>query len=170
MYKKILVAVDASPTARRALREAIGLARLSGAALRLLHVVDEGREILHLETSGQFEDYERALREAGEHVLSQSLSIVQASGQGAEAVIRQIMTVQQHPADEIVSEAARWQADLIVVGTHGRRGVRRLLLGSVAESVARMAEQPVLLVRAAPGGQACKPASGQESPGAPFFQ
>lgn len=163
MYKKILVALDASATAQRALQEAIALARSVGAALRLLHVVDEGPAMLNVETPSQWEDYERALREAGERVLSQAQSIVKAAGLDAETVLKQIITAQQHPADEIVAEAARWPADLIVVGTHGRRGLRRLFLGSVAEGVARMAEQPVLLVRAAPGLHASDLASEQAS-------
>lgn len=151
MYRKILVPLDASATAQRALHEAIALARSNGAALRLLHVVDEGPALLNLETPSQLEEYERALREAGERVLSQAQSTVKAAGLDAETVLKQIITVQQHPADEIVAEATRWPADLIVIGTHGRRGWRRVLLGSVAEGVARLAEQPVLLVRAAPG-------------------
>lgn len=119
--------------------------------------------MLNVETPSQWEDHERALREVGERVLLQAQSIVKAAGLEAETVLKQIITVQQHPADEIVAEAARWPADLIVVGTHGRRGLRRLFLGSVAEGVARMAEQPVLLVRAASGLHASDVASEQAS-------
>lgn len=165
MYRNILVAVDASDTARRALREAIALARSTNATLRLLHVVDEGQEVVNIDTPSQFEDYERTLREAGERELSQAQSMVRSAGLQAETVLRRIMTVQQHPADEIVIEAARWPADLIVIGTHGRRGVRRLLLGSVAERVARMADQPVLLVRASPSQQAHEPTAVEEGAG-----
>lgn len=150
MYRKILVAIDASATAERALREAMALARSSGSLLRLLHVVDAGPSLLNTETAMAFEDYERALHDAGARVLAQALAEVKAAGQDAETVLRQIVGGQQHPADEIVAEAARWSADLIVVGTHGRRGLRRLLLGSVAEGVARMADRPVMLVHAAP--------------------
>lgn len=159
MYRKILVPLDASATAQRALQEAIGLARTSGGSLRLLHVVDEGPAVFNLDTPTQFEDYERALRETGERVLSQALAQARAAGLDADTVLKQILTVQERPADEIVAEAARWPADLIVIGTHGRRGLRRLFLGSVAEGVARMAEQPVLLVRAAPAVHAAESAS-----------
>lgn len=121
-------------------------------------MVDEGPALLNLETPSQLEEYERALREVGERVLSQAQSTVKAAGLDAETVLKQIITVQQHLADEIVTEATRWQADLIVIGTHGRRGLRRLFLGSVAEGVARTAEQLVLLVRATSGTRA----AGQE--------
>ena len=113
-------------------------------------MVDEGPAVYNLETPSRFEDYERALREAGERLLSQAQATVKAAGLDAETVLEQVITVQQHPADEIVAEAARWPADLIVLGTHGRRGLRRFLLGSVAEGVARMADRPVLPVHSAP--------------------
>lgn len=60
-----------------------------------------------------------------------------------------IETLDQHIYDAIDGEAKRWPADLIVIGTHGRRGFRRLLLGSVAEGVSRVASKPVLLIRGA---------------------
>jgi nucleotide-binding universal stress UspA family protein len=58
-----------------------------------------------------------------------------------------IATFDKHIYDSIAEEAKHWPADLIVIATHGRRGVRRLLLGSVAEGLARVASKPVLLVR-----------------------
>ena len=53
----------------------------------------------------------------------------------------------KHIYDAIEEEATEWAADLIVIGTHGRRGIRRLLLGSVAEGLTRVSSKPVLLIR-----------------------
>jgi nucleotide-binding universal stress UspA family protein len=94
------------------------------------------------------DEYERALYKSGEQILEKALAQVRARGLEAETKLIQIVTINEHAADELVAEAQRWPADLIVVGTHGRRGFRHLLLGSVAEGVIRSAKQPVLLIRA----------------------
>jgi nucleotide-binding universal stress UspA family protein len=148
MYPKVLVAIDGSPTSDAALDEAITLAKAQGSMLRLVHVVDVGPAYLTAETSFQLDEYERALYQAGEQILEKALAKVRATGLEAETKLIQIATINEHPADELVAEAQRWSADLIVVGTHGRRGFRHLLLGSVAEGVIRSAKQPVLLIRA----------------------
>lgn len=148
MYPKVLVAIDGSPTSDAALVEAITLAKEQGSALRLVHVVDAGPAYLSAETPFQLDEYERALYKAGEQILEKALAQVRARGLETETKLIQIVTINEHAADELVAEAQRWPADLIVVGTHGRRGFRHLLLGSVAEGVIRSAKQPVLLIRA----------------------
>lgn len=147
MYPRILVAVDGSLTSDNALAEAIGLAGEQGSALRLVHVVDDSSPFLIAETPIQMEEYERALRRAGEQVLAKALATVRSSGLEAEIKLIQVVTINEHASDAVVAEANHWPADLIVIGTHGRRGFRHLMLGSVAERVIRMATQPVLLVR-----------------------
>ena len=153
MYKHILMAVDGSDTSNRALEEAINLAKDQQAVLRLVHVVDDAAVSLMMETPDQvpylIADYQKALREGGQQLLSTCAARVREAGLDPETKMRTIETLEQHIYDAIAEEAKRWPADLIVIGTHGRRGFHRLMLGSVAEGLARVATLPVLLVRKA---------------------
>ena len=145
MYQRILVPVDGSATSERALQEAIKLAA-GKAQLRLVHVIEE---IYPLDIEGYAYIDQIALQEAvrhtGERVLGQAAEKAQRSGVAAETVL--LEAGGGRVADVIEGEARNWPADLIVIGTHGRTGLSRLLLGSVAEGVARGASVPVLLVR-----------------------
>jgi nucleotide-binding universal stress UspA family protein len=85
------------------------------------------------------------LREGGEAILAQGKAQAVQAGVAAETVL--IDTLSARVCDLIVQEARRWGAELIVIGTHGRRGVGRLVMGSDAEQVLRLAPVPVLLVR-----------------------
>jgi nucleotide-binding universal stress UspA family protein len=145
MYTHILAPIDGSPTSERGLREAIGLAKDQKARLRLLHVVD--KSLLMLDTTGMVDwaDVIQSLREDGEQLVSRAKTLAAAHGIEAEGVV--VETLGQRVADRILSEARDWQADLIVMGTHGRRGFRHLVLGSDAEAVLHDAPAPVLLVR-----------------------
>jgi nucleotide-binding universal stress UspA family protein len=146
MYKRILAAVDGSSTSELALREAIKLAKQQQARLRLVHVVDEARMAMYPEFRST-EELNEPLRKAGRRILEKAEAILRESGMEAESRLIELETLGRHVSDVIVEEGQRWPADLIVVGTHGRRGVRHLLLGSVAESVARRTTVPVLLIR-----------------------
>lgn len=146
MYPKILVALDGSPTSDAALAEAIRLAKEQASSLRLVHVVDQRPAYLGAETVEQVDEYEHALCRAGEAVLAEALAAVRREGLAAEVRLLRIETIEQHAADEVVAEAKRWPADLVVIGTHGRGGVEHMLLGSVAEKVLRKAPCPVLIV------------------------
>jgi nucleotide-binding universal stress UspA family protein len=152
MYNRILVAVDGSDTSNLALREAMKLAKEQKAALRLIHVVDESpaylvMDDLAMQAPNLIADIQKALRATGENVLSASAAIVREAGIEGDTTMKRVEAAGPRICDAIEDEATRWPADLIVIGTHGRRGVRRLLLGSVAEGVARVATKPVLLVR-----------------------
>jgi nucleotide-binding universal stress UspA family protein len=146
MYQRILVPIDGSETSKRALQEALRLGN-SAALLRLVYVVEE---VYALDAEGYaFIDYaalQQAVRRSGERTLALAAEKVQQSGSRAESAL--LETNGQRIASVIEGEARRWQADLIVIGTHGRSGMSRLLLGSVAEGVVRVASVPVLLVRA----------------------
>ena len=147
MYERILVPIDGSPTSTRGLDEAIKLARLTGASIMLLHMLDlwglvEVSEAGMALTPQMIASY----KEAGESVLAEALKRVQAAGGRAET--RLVDTHKVRLAELVIDEAQRWKADLIVIGTHGRRGMARLMLGSDAEQVLRLATVPVLLVRA----------------------
>lgn len=145
-YQRILVPIDGSATSERALQEAIRLAD-GKARLRVIYVLEE---ILPLNAEDYtYIDYaalQETARHAGERVLAQAAAKVQPSGMTAETALLEASG--EHIASVIKDDALHWQADLIVIGTHGRSGLRRLLLGSVAEGVVREAPVPVLLVRA----------------------
>jgi len=149
MYKRILVAIDGSDTSNTALNEAIKLAKDQGAAIRIIHVVDLVPTFTDLETPSQFVQFQEALRQIGQKTLSDALALAEKSAIQTEGLMHVIETPGEHVYDAIAEEAVRWPADLIVIGTHGRRGIRRFILGSVAEGVARVATKPVLLVRGA---------------------
>ena len=147
MYQRILVPVDGSPTSKRGLGEAIALAKLTGARLRLIHVLD--LFVFAMGGEGAYlGDAFSQLRKAGEEILAAARAQVEAAGVGVETVLRE--TAAGRVSDLVVEDAIEWRAQLIVMGTHGRRGVSRLALGSDAEAVARMAPVPLLLVRDAP--------------------
>ncbi len=145
VYRKILVPIDGSPTSNRGLMEAIELARNQGATLRLVHVLDELILGPGAETLVYLGNTVDLLREAGEQVVEKAEAAVQESGLESESVIVEITG--GRAADSIVAEANAWGADLMVLGTHGRRGVKRLIMGSDAEEIVRTTPVPVLLVR-----------------------
>ena len=147
MYQHILVAVDQSSTSELALKEAAFLAKGQHAAVRLAHVIDDTYAYTALETPHQMADRQAALRKAGDQVLTRAAAATRALGVNAETALLEIVEAGKHIYDLIEQEAERWPADLIVIGTHGRRGVRRLLLGSVAEGLIRVTTKPVLLIR-----------------------
>ncbi|MDA8381812.1 MAG: universal stress protein [Betaproteobacteria bacterium] len=146
MFKHILVPVDGSPTADKALALASGLAKEQGAALRIVHVVDES--MIALGAQGWIPDYDSvrgALREAGNRLLERAKRDAEKLGVVPESALLEVAIGRL--ATVIAEDAAHSGADLIVMGTHGRRGVDRLFLGSVADGVVRTASMPVLLVR-----------------------
>ncbi len=147
MYKQILVPVDGSDTSNRALEEAIKLAKDQQAALRLIHVVDETTVYMMVETPYPIADYLKVIREAGQKLLSTCAVTAQKAGIKVDTKLVGIESLAQRICDAVNEEAKRWPADLIVIGTHGRRGFNHLLLGSVAEGVIRLATKPVLIFR-----------------------
>ncbi len=148
MYRRILLAVDGSSTSDAALREALALARDAHARLRVVHVIDspyDYPDVMYGHVTGDLEDLRQAWQKAGQAVLDQALAVARQIPFEPEAAV--IETAGRRVPVAIVDEATSWGADLIVVGTHGRRGLDRLLLGSVAEGVSRAAPVSVLLVR-----------------------
>ena len=147
MYQRILVPVDGSPTSNAGLAEAMKLAKLTGAQLRLLHVVDDMPFLMSPEGYGATAaDVLALLREAGEGMLQRARTLASDSGIAVDTVL--FDGLGGRLCDRVAEQAKDWHADLIVLGTHGRRGVSRVLLGSDAEQVLRTAPVPVLLVRA----------------------
>jgi nucleotide-binding universal stress UspA family protein len=146
MYKRILVAIDGSANAANALEHAAALASGLSASLRLIHVVDMGLMPYGPEIGLDIDALLEARYAAAEKVLADARDSVQAPGVAVETKLVDTALPTVHVATTIAEEAASWPADLVVLGTHGRRGVERWLLGSVAEGAARRSTVPVLLV------------------------
>ena len=149
MYQRILVPVDGSPTSNAGLAEAIKLAKLTGARVRVLHVVDEMPLLLSGDGYAAMPgDILTILKEAGQAVLEQARLTVQAADVPVDAAL--FDSLSGRLCDRVAQQAQEWGADVIVLGTHGRRGVGRMLMGSDAEQIVRTAMVPVLLVRGTP--------------------
>lgn len=139
-FNKILFAVDREPFAERAAELGVDLARKLGAEMAFVHVIDTTTDITAetwtaTELLGVAELQGKNLLDDYRHRLSLH-----------EPALEFVVT--GNPADEIVKAAREWPADVIIIGSHGRSGLQRVLLGSVAEAVTRHAHCPVLVVRA----------------------
>lgn len=149
MYDKILVPIDGSETSDRGLEEAVRVAKDGqDSRIRLVHVVNEFIFDGAYGAGTFTNDLFASLRDTGKSILAQSESLVRQHGIEVDSVM--LESIGAPAADFIVAQARQWPADLIVMGTHGRRGLARLALGSDAEYVIRMAPVPVLLVRLVP--------------------
>ncbi len=145
MYKRILVPLDGSDTSKRGLQEAIGLAHSLGASLQLLHVVTDVQWLVDMAAAADSATLRRELHGFGETVLAEAAKAAADAGVVAQARLRD--TANTSPGQVIVDEVSASGCDAIVMGTHGRRGVRRMLLGSDASRVLGESPVPVLLVR-----------------------
>ena len=146
MYQRILVPVDGSEGSNKALVAALQLARESDGRVRLIHVMEQ---VDYLTAFEQFGGYSGglalAIQEAATKVLDGAMAIARSSGTEADS---QLYDKPGERLAEVVAEAAKeWNADLVVVGTHGRRGFGRMLLGSGAEQILRLSPLPVLVIR-----------------------
>jgi len=141
MYRYILIALDGSETSRRALEDALKLAREQKAKVLLLNVYEPiVRSALH----GAI-DLTEAMRQEGEQIVASALETARKAGVETRS---QVIDAAGRRVARVIAETAHAEGvDLIVLGTHGRRGLEHLVLGSVAEGVARRAEAPVLLIR-----------------------
>ncbi len=140
MYDRILVATDGSDAAEAAVEEATDLADDQAAELHVLNVV----EVQAVESMGPSPAATaESMEQAGERAVAGAVEL--AEGAGVSAV--EGATIRGLPHEEIVGYVEEHDIDLVVLGTHGRTGLDRLLLGSVAEKVVRLSSAPVLTVR-----------------------
>jgi nucleotide-binding universal stress UspA family protein len=150
VHKQILVAVDGSPSSDAALREALELAACAHAKLRIAHAMYTARDYPYAISGfvpGDLEELQERWRKLGQDILDRGLASARQAGVAAESVLLELSG--RGVSSAIVDEAKRCGADLIIVGTHGHRGIQRFLLGSVADGVARTTPVSVLLVRGA---------------------
>jgi len=149
MYTRIIVAVDGSQTSRRAFEAALELARSTGAVLQPFYVIENTP--LYFEAPGYDPAVLRnSLIEQGKELGAQFAREMDAKGVKGEILVSEAASLDD-VSTAILKAAADFNADLLVMGTHGRRGFRRLILGSVAERCVRQAGLPVLLIPSAAG-------------------
>ena len=150
MFRRILVPIDGSPTSNKGFEEAMALAKNQAGRLCLLHVVDEslatrGFDGTMYVPANYVDEFLKALREEGRKLLAKAEAKARRRHLKVDIVL--LESFGHRVADLIVKQAKKWRADVVVLGTHGRRGLSRLLMGSDAEMVVREAPVPVLLVR-----------------------
>jgi nucleotide-binding universal stress UspA family protein len=146
VYKKILVAVDGSQTSKLAVQEAVKMATLTSGTVHAAYVVDTSPLFSY---AGYFDPgtMTDALRSDGRSALESAEAACRQAGVACETELVETEQLNDDVAHTLQRCADRVGAQLVVLGTHGRRGVKRLVLGSVAERFVRMARCPVLLVR-----------------------
>ncbi|MDW5442766.1 universal stress protein [Polaromonas sp. SM01] len=147
MYQRILVATDGSTLSKKAVRSAIGLAGATDASLVVLNVVPrypmtyfEGGVTISNEDVGRIE---KKWADDGQAIVDAVQQTAQAAGVKAKAVITRSDLV----AEAILAAAKKHKCDLIVMASHGRKGIKRLLLGSETQHVLTHSSIPVLVLR-----------------------
>ena len=144
MYQRILVPIDGSSNSERALREAINFAQFHHAQLMVVHVLED----IHYAEMENYIDYAELMKSFKDSARKMLEKAVQAARQANVEVTEKLLVASdRRVAHVLVEEARQWPAELIIIGTHGRSGFNRLLLGSIAESVLRLSPVPVLLIR-----------------------
>ncbi|WP_373975694.1 universal stress protein [Chitinibacter sp. SCUT-21] len=146
MYTRILVPIDHSETSAAALQEATRLAVEQHAIVRLVHVIDLAQFAWSANEFLDVPQLQASLKEGGQSLLQEQAALLKKQAICTETALLEIWGGQI--ARTLVDEAQQWQAQLLVMGTHGYGGLTHMLLGSVAEGVMRHTHIPVLLVKA----------------------
>jgi nucleotide-binding universal stress UspA family protein len=142
-YRNIVIATDGSENTRKAISYGIEIAKLSGATVHALYVVDTSSfSSIPMSTEGGWEAMYEVLKTEGK----KAVSAVKREGEASGIDVREVV-LEGHPINEIIEFAEKNKADLIVMGTLGKTGLDRFLLGSVAEKVVRGSKVPVMVVR-----------------------
>lgn len=142
MLKNLVVALDGSACADHALQLALSVAKGEGSKLAGCSVADPSPLYSTLEPTALLENVLAEINRHAQRVVDEAIAKARAAGVTAEG-----SALEGNPVYEIVRYAVKNEADAIVIGTHGRSGVARLFMGSVAEGVLRSATMPVLTVR-----------------------
>jgi nucleotide-binding universal stress UspA family protein len=165
MYQRILVPVDGSVASNRGLAEAVRLAQATGACLRLLHVMDPLTFATGFESVATYNsDVVPMMTDAARKILEDAGRRAEACGVAFDTLLIDNFAL---PISERVEACVNaWNADLVVIGTHGRRGLKRVLMGSDAEQIMRLSPVPVLLVKAPADAEVPATAASTQSPAA----
>lgn len=144
MYEKILFPVDGSDVSRNAVKDSVDMVKKLGSTVRLIYVLDASMMAVPDPETGlvDISALRDSFRAVGNNSLKEAEDIMKSGGVEVETSL-----LEGDVHETILDEIDRWGADLVIMGTHGRRGFNRFLLGSVAESVARRAGCGVLLMR-----------------------
>jgi nucleotide-binding universal stress UspA family protein len=145
MYKHILIATDGSDLADKAVRHGVALAKALNARVTIITATEPWTATMAGDVAFSFPigEYDKAQAQHAKAILELAMKMADASGLAANT----IHVKDQYPAEAIVDAAAKNTCDLIVMASHGRRGVTRLLLGSQANRVVTQSTLPVLVVR-----------------------
>lgn len=136
MYERVLIPTDGSTGTAHVAMQGIDLAEQYGGDVHVIHVVDTGGLL------SESSDTRDSLEQEGKRAISKVEAMARAHGVPVETTVRE-----GEPAEEILDYADEIEADVIVAGTHGRTGVKRHLIGSVAERLVRHATCPVTTIR-----------------------
>ena len=147
MYKHILVPTDGSPLSMKAVREAMRIAEPLKARITALHVLvpftpPQGMEAMVYHSSYSVRDYERDMAKVSDKALART-----AAAAGPHSKIETLRAVHANPWEAIIKTARARKCDLIVMASHGRRGLQALLLGSETQKVLTHSKTPVLVCR-----------------------
>ena len=149
MFQRILVALDGSAASNAGFKSALQLAGDQHASLLVLHVIDDTAMAVNFQDgympASYIDSLYESLRKNGETILAKAQATARAAGVEVTPIL--VESKGQAVAHAIIKQARKSKADVIVLGTHGRRGISRLVMGSDAEAVLREASVPVVLVR-----------------------
>lgn len=138
-YNKILIAVDSSEFSMAAAKKGLELAHQLNAKAALVFVVDKSKGLGNVDAGIMPEDAMLVLKKEAEQTLDQLATMFN------DKEVMKFMP-EGHPFEDIIETAKTWEADIIVIGTHGRTGLKHLLMGSVAEQIIRHSKVPVMVV------------------------
>lgn len=148
MYKNILIATDGSEFANTAVNHGLELAKSTGASATIVTVTElwsalEMAQKTKVGSVHPIDDYEATAAEAARHVLESAEKIAMDHG----VICETLHVKDKHPAEGIIETAKSKGSDLIVIASHGRRGIQKILLGSVANEVLTHSKLPVLVIK-----------------------
>ncbi|MDQ1252392.1 MAG: hypothetical protein QG646_1513 [Euryarchaeota archaeon] len=145
IFNNIMVATDGSEIARKAVDSAINIAKLNKAKLYAVHVIAQGETKVTLHDPRDIK-WKKAMKDHLETQGREATAYVETAGKIEDVAVESVI-LEGNPAEQIVDFAERNDIDLIVMGTLGKSGIQRFLLGSVAENVIRHSKKPVLVIR-----------------------
>lgn len=145
MYKSLLVPVDGSKLSFKAVKTAVAMAKLTGAKITLFYAAPDFGDVYYAESPALAAHYTSAKFKEG--VAKRSQAILDEAAKSAGVEVDTQHTISEFPYDAIIKAATKAKADLIVMASHGRRGIKGFILGSETQKVLTHSKLPVLVVR-----------------------